>query len=330
VVRSGKRAYQLFPSELYTRATRASATGNAADAVAPVSALAATSVLLHGVGFVAFRLVLDSPGASSARRAAPMRDVWGRTLPGLSPAASAVALAHLRLALRTPRGRSIILSPLVLLGIFAIVMMRNRQGMDLGPWSMESGIGLATFTSFMSVLTILPLAFNQFAVDGAGLTLALLSPLSHRDYLAGKAIGNALITIPTTIICMVGSFALFPTGPASMWLSLPLALAGVHLLTAPVAAIFSALFPRQVDMNSIGNKSNAHGLAGLLGLLGYVLAAVPSVLLVLAATRLLRQPALAPVFLLAWCAVAYGISRLMFVPARRIFEQRRENLAMLM
>jgi hypothetical protein len=328
VVRAGERAYEMFPSELYVRATRTIATGEAARALPPILALAATVVVLHGVGFLAFRRVLDSPGSTGARRSTPMRDVWGRTLPGLSSAASAVALAQLRLALRTPRGRSIIISPLMLLGIFAIVMHRNGKGMDFGPWSMESGIGLAVFTAFVSVMTILPLAFNQFAIDGAGLTLMLLSPLSDRDYLAGKAVGNALITMPGVVVCVIGSYVLFPGGPLALWLTIPLAMFAIHLLVAPVAAIFSALFPRRVDMNSIGNKSNAHGLAGLLGVFGFVLAGVPCVLLTLAATRLLDRPALAPVFLLAWCAVAYGVARLVFVPARRIFNERRENLVM--
>ena len=53
------------------------------------------------------------------------------------------------------------------------------------------------------------------------------------------------------------------------------------------------------------------------------------VLVVLLATRVLERPGLAPVLMAAWCVVAYGIGRLLFRPARRIFAARRENLAML-
>ena len=38
---------------------------------------------------------------------------------------------------------------------------------------------------------------------------------------------------------------------------------------------------------------------------------------------------LAPILLAGWCLIAYGIGRLLYRPARRIFHARRENLAML-
>ena len=89
------------------------------------------------------------------------------------------------------------------------------------------------------------------------------------------------------------------------------------------------MFPRVVDLNSIGRGSNAHGASGLIGLLSFVVSAAPPVLLSLLATSILHRTALAPLFLAGWCVVAYIIGRLMFVAARRIFERRRENLAML-
>ena len=52
---------------------------------------------------------------------------------------------------------------------------------------MATGLGLATFASGVTLLSILPISMNQFAVDRAGLTMTLLSPLSARQILAGKA-----------------------------------------------------------------------------------------------------------------------------------------------
>ena len=125
------------------------------------------------------------------------------TLPGLTPGASAVALAQLRLALRTPRGRSILLMPLVMTGVLA-VLMRRSGNLDIGPIGSNGGLGLASFMSFMSLLVTLHIAVNQFAVDKAGMTLTLLSPLSDREYLAGKAVGNALIGLPPAFVCLIG------------------------------------------------------------------------------------------------------------------------------
>ncbi len=326
---AGERAFAFYPAELYTSVARAAARGEAAPAGASLVALTGSALLLHALGMFAFARVLDSPGSTGARRAVPMREAWGLRLPGLSSGASAVALAQLRLALRTPRGRSLLLSPVLMLVIFGYVMRRDVDGMALGMFNLPGGLGLASFGSFFCLMSTLPIAMNQFAVDGAGVTMVLLSPLTDDEYLAGKAVGNALIAAPPAVLCVLASFVFFPGGPLALWVAIPLALLSTSLLVAPAAAIFSAIFPRVVDMNSIGRGSSAHGLSGLLGMLAFVAAGAPSLLIVMAASRWLHRPSLAPVLLLAWCGVTYVISRLLFVPALTIFARRRENLAML-
>ncbi len=320
----------LYPTELYVISTRDAARHERSAAGARLAALAATGGGLHALGLFVFGRVLASPGSSGARRqAGPMRAAWGRTLPGLSPGASAVALAQLRLALRTPRGRAILLSPVVAIAIFGVLIRRSTGTMDFGSISLSGGLSLATFGSFLSLISILPIAMNQFAVDRAGLTLALLSPLSDGEYLAGKAIGNGLIAVPPTALCLLAAIALFPAGSPALWAAIPVGLLAIYALVAPAAAVLSAVLPRSVDLNSVGRGSNAHGLAGFLGLLAFLAAAVPCVLLALLAVKWLERPALVPVLLLAWCGAACVIGRLLFVPARRIFARRRENLAML-
>jgi hypothetical protein len=326
---AGERALALVPTELYVTSARAAARGDAPGAAMPLGALAASALLLHGLGMLAFGRVLDSPGSTGARRAVPMRAAWGRALPGLSSGASAVALAQVRLVLRSTRGRSVILSPLIMTGIVGLVMWRNGGNLDFGSLSLQGGLTLATFGSLTCLTSIFPIALNQFAVDGAGLTMALLSPLTDGEYLTGKAVGNALIAGPLVLFCLVAAFVAFPGGSPAMWLAIPISLVAVHLIVAPAAAMFSALFPRTVDLNSVGRGSNAHGLATLLGLATFVAGGAPCILLTLAASRLLHQPALAPVLLLAWCGLCYGISRLLFVLAGKAFDRRRENLAML-
>ena len=329
-VTAGGRAFALYPTELYVRTTQSAALGDRAPAAAALGALAVSGLILHALGLFVFARVLESPGSTGARRVVTTRAAWGRTLPGLSTGASAVALAHLRLGLRTPRGRSILLSPILMVGIFAFVMRRPMTRMDMGPFAIHSGLSLAAFGSFICLMAIMPIAMNQFAVDKAGLTMMLLSPLTDREYLTGKAVGNGLIAaIPATFSILV-SLAILPGGSPALWLALPVGLLAIYFIVAPAAAIFSTLFPRTVDLNSIGRGSNAHGLSGLLGLLTFLAAAVPCVLIALAASAWLHQPALAPLLMLAWCAICYGIGWLLFIPARRIFANRRENLAMLM
>ena len=319
----------VVPSEMYVRGTRLAAGGDFAASARPFGSLLLSAAALQALGMFLFGRVLDSSGTTGARRGSASGRGWSPRLPGLSAGTSAVAVAQVRLALRTPRGRSILLSPLVVFVLFGAMMWRSGTGMELGFIELESGVGLAAFTSFVCLVSILPIAMNQFAVDGAGLTLELLSPLDHGDLLRGKAVGNALVAGAPALICIVAAAGLFPGGELSLWLSVPLALLAVYLLVAPAAAAVSAIFPRAVDMNSIGRGSNAHGAAGLLGLAAFAIAGAPCMLLVLLATRVLDRPSLAPVLLGAWCGVCVLLAWALFIPARAAFSARRENLSLI-
>jgi hypothetical protein len=323
------RALSVVPSQFYIVATREAAARQYPAAVAQLGILSVMAALVHAFGAAAFKRVLDSPGSSGARRAGAMNAAWGRRIPGLSSGASAVALAQLRLALRTPRGRSTLLSPLIMFVVFGVLMFRGSGTMDFGHMHFAGGLSLAILASAMSMLAVLPIAMNQFAVDGAGLTMALLSPLTDAELLRGKAAGNALIIVGPCLFSIVGSFLVFGGGSPALWAAVPLGLLAVYMLVAPVAAIASAMFPRVVDLNSIGRGSNAHGASGLIGLVSFIVSGAPPVLLSLLATTVLHRTELTPLFLAAWCIAAYGIGRVLFVAARRIFTNRRENLALL-
>jgi hypothetical protein len=252
--------------------------------------------------------------------------LWARRIPGLTPAASAVALAHLRLALRTPRGRSILAAPLLMVLVFGF-LIRRRGELPFAGVSIHTGLSLATFVTFVSLLSILPLAMNQFAIDKAGFTRQMLLPLSIGELLAGKAVGNALVAAIPGLCSFMLAAILFPGGNPALWLALVIALAATYILVAPVAAALSAVFPRTVDLSSIGNGSNAHQAAGLLGLLSFFVAAAPSALLAVFSAQLLQRPEFTPLFLAGWLVVASIISWLLFIPVRRLVANRCETLA---
>ncbi len=129
------------------------------------------------------------------------------------------------------------------------------------------------------------------------------------------------------VFCFVLPMFIFPGGSAGLWLALALSVVATFVLLAPAAAALSAVFPKAVDLNSIGNGSNAHQGAALLGMAAFVLSAAPSVLLTFLAIGLLHRSALAPLFLLGWCALAFPISWLLFIPVRRLVASRCETLA---
>jgi hypothetical protein len=208
-------------------------------------------------------------------------------------------------------------------------MMWRGTLTDFSVVPLESGLGLAVFGSFISLLSILPLAMNQFAIDGPGLTLEFLSPLDDRDLLRGKALGNAVIAVVPVLTCVAGAAVLFPAGSLSDWLSILLGLAATYLLLAPIAAAVSAVFPRAVDLNSIGRGSNAHGAATLLGLAAMIVAGAVPLAIALVTTRFLDRPQLALIFICAWFVLCAVMCTILFAPARSILARRRENLILI-
>ena len=320
-----RRVAAYVPSELYRQAGLR-AVERPARAATPLVLLLAMAAGLQAVGLIAFTRVLDMPQTLGARRGAAFGGLWSHTIPGLSTAASAVALTQLRLALRSTRGRSILISPLMLLAVFGTLLYR-RGGMPLAGLSISDGLTLGTVASFIAMFAVLPIAANQFAVDRTGFTRQMLSPLSVGELLAGKAVGNALICLGPALACVLVAAAVFPGGRLALWLALPPAWIATYALIAPVTATLSAIFPREVDLSRIGNGSNAHQAAGLLSVLALAVSGVPSLLLVLLATRWLHRPALAPLFTLGWCLVALAVSYAAFVPVRRLVQARLETLS---
>jgi hypothetical protein len=328
-----ERVVYYVPSELYTRATNTSVVA-APYTLAPLAGLGIIALVMHGAAFAAYARLLNMPTSMGARRAGSLGGLWDRTIPGLSEAASAVAFTQYRLALRTPRGRASMFSP-VIIPLLLLGLAYHRGGglatpgggLPISYFSGGIGLSLAAFGSFAAILTLIPLAMNQFAVDKAGFTRQMLSPLTVRELLTGKAVGNALIALPPALFCFVVSGLVFPGGATALWLTLLLSLVSTYLLFAPAAAAWSAIFPKRVDLNSIGNSGNAHQVAGLLGMLSLVASAAPPILLTLFAIAYLRRVNMAPVFVLAWCAAAFVLSQVIFIPVRRLVASRCETIA---
>jgi hypothetical protein len=327
IARPAAAAFAVVPSELAVRATRSSARHEPAAAILPLLALVLSGGVLHALGLLTFGRLLDSPSAATRRAAATDRGAGSLRLPFLSRTTTAVAQAHIRLAVRSPRGRSVLISPFIVCVVVAAVI--NRQGqMQIGEMTMANGLIVAALAGALCLLSLHPFTMNQFAIDGSGLTLALLSPLAAIELLAGKAVGNGLLAGGPAIACMLVALVLAPGGAPALWLTLPPALVATYLLVAPGAAALSAIFPKAVDLNSISRGSNPHSFASVLGLLVVTAAALPSVLLFVLMTWLVRVPALTPIVMLAWCGLTVVVSRWLFARIVVLFENRKENLGL--
>lgn len=326
IERTIRRVAPYVPSEAYRSATL-DARAQSRRAALPLAGLVTAALVAQAAAFAAFRRVLDMPVSIGARTAGAFGGIWERAIPGLSAGASAVAFTQLRLAMRSPRGRQSILVPPIVFAMFAVVLARNGD-IPFPGLKHAGGIGLAVFGCFISMLANGPFAFNQFAVDRSGFTRQMLVPLSIRDLLVGKAVGNMLIMAGPALVCWAAAAALFPGASAALWISIPIAFLSVYFIFAPTAAALSAVFPRTVDLGSIGSRSNAHSGANLFGLLSIAISAAPAFALAVVAMWLLDEVSLLPVLLAGWCLVAYGIFRLLLLPVRRLVDSRRENLGL--
>ncbi len=324
------RVASWYPTELYATAIAAAVAGHVARMAAAVAGLAAEAAVVTLGGWLVFRRVMDSPFSSRARKGVRARAIWERRLPGLSPGASAVALAHCRLAVRSPRGRAMVVAPVALVFVYALLMRQDFSYLTLAGWALDPGLVMASFGAFVCLLSTLPITMNQFGIDTGGLTRVLLSPLSDGDYLAGKAVGNALIAAVPAALTVGASWAAAPgSRDTAPWTLLAPALLAIYLLVAPVAAMLSALFPKKVDLNSIGRQSNAHGVAGTLGILALLAAGAATFAAAAGASYVFTDPVLRLAAVSVWCGVSAAVCAALFVPAKRLFAARRENLAML-
>jgi hypothetical protein len=324
VERIAAGAFPYVPSELYRTAT-VDMHDEPASGATRIAGLAIVAAIVQTLAFGAFRRVLDMPVSMGARRAGAFGGIWVRVIPGLSPGASAVAWTQFRLATRTPRGRAMIVTPVLMFAIFGVAMARTG-GLPVPGLQRGGGVGIAAFGAFIALMSVLQFAVNQFAVDRAGFTRQMLLPLTLDELLAGKAVGNALIVAGPALVCWLAAAVMFPGLDYNSWSVIPIAWVAVYLLLAPIAAALSAVFPKSVDLNSIGNSSNAHQAAGLLGVLTFAGGGVPCILLALLAVHILHRPSLAPVFVAIWAAIMFVVARLLFIPVRRLIERRCESL----
>ena len=158
--------------------------------------------------------------------------------------------------------------------------MRYRQGeMDLGVMSLTSGLGLATFGSAVCLLRD-PAVRDESVRDRSRRADARVAVAARTfELLAGKAVGIGLIAAGPALVVMLFALGALPWWAAGA-VAEPAACArrDATLLAAPGAAALSAIFPRTVDLNSIGRGSNPHSLANLLGLLLFAAAGLPGVL----------------------------------------------------
>ena len=315
-----------FPSELYGKGLRLAAEGQGGAALARLLGLVVTGALLLSLSGRAYRKLLEDPaGGSSARAGGPARIRTPR-LPGMSAAASAVALAHARGALRTVRGKLAVYFTFMFVVLMYLLLADNfgrlipsELNLPVGPLLMLLGVGF-TF------LTLQPIILNQFAIDQAGLSLQFTSPISDHELVQGKIVGCGLLAAGSSLLCLLGAAIFARDGHLLYWLSTVLAGLASYLVLAPLCSLLSALLPKTADLNRLGKAGNPHPTAGFVGLLATMLCLAPAAGLYAAGLLLAKNPWLTVTFLAGWTVVAAAVSIPLVRLSVVVVARRRENL----
>ena len=136
--------------------------------------------------------------------------------------------------------------------------------------------------------------------------------------------------MPTGVCVSSDAGLVFPGGRRRSGWRWRSSLVATYILVTPVAAMLSRAFARDVDMNSIGRGSNAHGLATLLGAVACARCGAPVRRADAAGHACPRRPTAAG----ARAGAALVRGRIRDCPpalraGRAGFDRRRESLALL-
>jgi hypothetical protein len=320
---------RFVPSEMYGLALKRGIEGRPAGALVPLAGLAATGAGLFGLSWIAYRRLLETPAGGSSRRQGERRGARLARIPGLGPAASAVALAEVRLVLRTVRGKTAIyFTPIAVGALGWMGAGVVRAGPGAAPRLLASGAVVACAAAIFSVIALQPFLFNQFATDRGGLALEFLSPVSDLDLVRGKAAAMFLLWGLTLLLSVFAGGLATRSMPLWAWGAAALASASMFALLAPAAAMLSALFPKPSDLGRIGRAGNPHPTAGILGTLLLLTLAAPPAGLAALGLLWLKSPAVALALLTGWAALAVAGGSALLRSAAAVVARRRENLAL--
>lgn len=318
-------ALALLPSELYVASLARVSGQSSGSPVLPMGGLVIAAGVAVAAGWSVWKRTIVRGGISTGRARA--RAGKGRRAGWMRTATSGIAFTFVQHVLRTARGRAIVLPAIVMSLVFA-GLVATRGGMDFGALSLQHGFAVALFGVVMAFLSPVQLWMNQFAIDKAGLTMLCVQPLTSGQILRGKMAGaGALIgtiaAIPMTAGLLIGA----PLSPV-YWVVLVLGAVAAFVALAPFAALLSTFFPKHVDLTSIGQRSNAHPVAGLLGGVLILAAGAPPAGAALVGFRMLHSPAAALGLSVAWLGVAVLLHWPLWKIAVRAFDRRREALVM--
>lgn len=312
----------VTPWEMYASAVEKAAPPPGGLPIAQGAGLLAGTLLLGAAARATFGRLQDAPGERRVR--AGRGAIRVALVPGLSPAASAVARSTFRLVTRSIRGRLVLFSTVMPAVLFSFLWRSHPLGPIAPAYTGVLVLGIAGALALVSLGSILS---DQFAVDRAGLTLTFLSPAGAYDIVAGKAVGLlGALSLSLSVTTLV-AVAFHPHGSVWVWIGAVLSLLSAYLLQSPVSATLAALFPAPLDLSRL-KAGNPHPLASLLTSLAAGVSYLVCGAIFGSALVLTDRPVVGALAAVGLAAGSAAIARFGWRRAARVLEARRENLAL--
>ena len=316
---------RVIPTELAGRAIGDALRGNSSAVAIGLTLLALETFLIFTASSAAHRRLIESIDSGRSRRRSADADAVTVRVPLLSPAASVVAWAQFKPAIRSLRGRLAVLIPGPMLALLSVLVRGDDES---GPirYIAEHGYLVAGMGLVFSIYTIQPFSVNMFGIDRAGLTLQFLSPLRDRDLAWGKVAGCGMLFAAAGVLAIAGAVVINPTGSPLLWLSVLMGAAATYLLVSPFAVWFSTFFPVAADMSKSGSGGNPHPISMFGSLFLVLLIGAPAALILAAGALWWKEPALTAAVMAGWLACAAIVTIPLIRLAARAIGPRRENL----
>ena len=109
-----------------------------------------------------------------------------RTLPLVPDRLAGITLASLRGTLRAPEAKIMFISPVIVLGLFAMLLSGSSNLARLQVFAPMMSLGAIS----LGLFSILQLIQNQFGLDRDGFRGYVLSPVPRHEILAAKNAGS--------------------------------------------------------------------------------------------------------------------------------------------
>jgi hypothetical protein len=238
-----------------------------------------------------------------------------------------VAFAQIRTALRSVRGRLVVLAPGPLVGMLVMLFSRIPGEEWAGVLAARPYYAVGAIAVF-GLYAMQAFTMNMFGSDRAGLTLHFLSPVADVDLARGKIAGCAMMLAAILALGVVVVLVVIPSGSPFLWLAAVAGGFATFLWLSPLFVWFSALFPVAADLSKTGSGGNPHGLPMLLGTVLVLVVGAPAALVLIAAEFWLEQPAIGLALMAGWTLLSATVSWPLVSLASRTIGLRRENLAM--